>query len=200
MRWRVVVMLEVIKAICRVVLMGVTKSRPLVTPALAERELEPKTKEEDEGQWDGMDEMKGTEEWRMPRTGLKLPKLPEGSEIVDFLGKKVLTADDIKGPQRLLRRVTSNQGRVAEVMWILRPVIYALAMQKWRENRKDWRPWVLGVSIEVGARQLAKRDLRQSVVGGMRGLTALEREELQKRGRGMGWWTIRGAFYENVTK
>jgi peroxin-16 len=34
----------------------------------------------------------------------------------------------------------------------------------------------------------------------MRGLTGLEREELKKRGWGMAWWTMRGAFYENITR
>jgi peroxin-16 len=31
-------------------------------------------------------------------------------------------------------------------------------------------------------------------------LTGLEREELKKRGWALGWWAMRGAFYENVTK
>jgi len=34
----------------------------------------------------------------------------------------------------------------------------------------------------------------------LRGLTGLEREELTKRGWGIGWWVMRGAFYENITK
>jgi peroxin-16 len=37
-------------------------------------------------------------------------------------------------------------------------------------------------------------------VGGLRGLTGLEREELTKRGWGLSWWVMRGAFYENITK
>merc|ERR1711939_688143 len=37
-RWRVVVILEVIKAVCRLCLLRITNSRPLVTPPLPERE------------------------------------------------------------------------------------------------------------------------------------------------------------------
>lgn len=54
--------------------------------------------------------------------------------------------------------------------------------------------------MEYGCRQLAKRDFRERVAGGLRGLTGLEREELRKRGWSMGWWLLRGAFYENITK
>ena len=190
--------LECVKALCRLVLMRITGSRPLVMPALAEREVEAK-QEEDDNEEDRIDG-KGNGDWIMPRTGLRLPKLPDGDEIVEYLAKKVLTADDIKGPKRMLRRVTSVQGKVAEMMWILRPVVYALAMQRLQGKKNDWRPWVLGAGLEVAARQLAKRDLKERVAGGLRGLTALESEEMRKRGWALGWWVMRGAFYENITK
>jgi peroxin-16 len=38
-RWRVVVVLEAVKALCRLILMRLTNSRPLVNPPLPEREL-----------------------------------------------------------------------------------------------------------------------------------------------------------------
>ena len=94
-------------------------------------------------------------------------------------------------------------------MYILRPVIYALLMQrvarrygyegnKWKKN---WTPWLIGISIEYLSRQMAQRDLASRVPGGTRnGLSVLEREELTKRGWNMAWWGMRGAFYENVTK
>ncbi|KAI4134215.1 MAG: hypothetical protein LQ347_001726 [Umbilicaria vellea] len=207
-RWRVVVVLEVVKALCRLLLMRLTNSRPLVSPPLPERGVNPRTLEEenDKSQWDGMATPPLSENadsslgWTMPRTGLSLPSLPDTSEISEYLLKKVLTADDIKPPKQLLHRVTTAQGQLAEVMWILRPVIYALAMQRWKANKKSWRPWLVGVSMELGARQLAKRDLGERIAGGLRGLTGLERDELKRRGLGMGWWAMRGAFYENITK
>ena len=209
-RWRVVVVLEAIKAVCRLLLMRVTNSRPLVSPALPEREVDPRTVEEnlDKSQWDGMEMPDGSEgglgsdgsSWVMPRTGLSLPTLPDSSEISDYLLKKVLTADDIKPPKQLLRRVVTAQGQLAEAMWVLRPVVYALAMQRWQSDKKSWRPWLVGASMEIAARQLAKKDLTERVAGGLRGLTGLEREELKRRGWSMGWWAMRGAFYENVTK
>jgi len=152
---------------------------------------------------DGMDtppsEHSDDARWTMPRTGLSLPSLPDSSDISSYLLSKVLTADDIKPPKALLHRVT-GKGELAECLYILRPVIYAMAMQHWSADKRSWRPWLLGLSIEYGARQLAKRDFQEGLAGGLRGLTGLEREELRKRGWALGWWTMRGAFYENITK
>lgn len=200
-RWRVVVLLESIKAMCRLLLMRLTNSRPLLSPPLPEREADPSTIEENQG--DGLEsppsEKSDETQWTMPRTGLSLPTLPSSTDISTYLLSKVLTADDIKPPKALMHRV-SGMGELAEVLYILRPVIYAVAMQYWAsKNKKSWQPWMLGVAIEYGARQLAKKDMQERT-GGMRGLTALEKEELKKRGWGLGWWIMRGAFYETFTK
>ncbi|KAJ5939846.1 Peroxisome membrane protein Pex16 [Penicillium verrucosum] len=204
-RWRVVIFIEFAKAVCRLLLLRLTNSRPLVSPPLPEREVDPRTTEEEEPQsdWNGMDtpvsERSSDLSWTMPRTGLSLPSLPGVNDVSNYLISKVLTADDIKPPKALLHRAT-GQGQLAEVLYILRPVVYAMAMQKWRGDRRSWRPWLIGFGMEYGCRQLAKRDFRERVAGGLRGLTGLEREELKKRGWSMGWWMMRGAFYENITK
>ncbi|KAF2793612.1 peroxisomal membrane protein pex16 [Melanomma pulvis-pyrius CBS 109.77] len=203
-RWRVVVLLEVVKAFCRLLLLRVTNSRPLLSPPLPQREIDPSSLEDSSAAADGMDTPPSersveAENWTMPRTGLSMPSLPDSSDISSYLLSKVLTADDIKPPKALLHRV-SGKGELAEVLYILRPVIYAAAMQHCSGDRKSWRPWLIGLSIEYGARQLAKKDFQERLAGGLRGLTGLEKEELRKRGWGMGWWMMRGAFYENITK
>ena len=203
-RWRVVVLLEAIKAFCRLLLLRLTNFRPLLSPPLPQREIEPSALEESSSSADETDTPPSehsaeAENWTMPRTGLSMPGLPDSSDISSYLLSKVLTADDIKPPKALLHRV-SGKGEIAECLFILRPVIYALAMQHWSGDRKSWRPWLLGLSIEYGARQLAKKDFQERLAGGLRGLTGLEREELRKRGWALGWWMMRGAFYENITK
>ncbi|RDW69173.1 peroxisomal membrane protein PEX16 [Aspergillus mulundensis] len=202
-RWRVVVFIEVVKAICRLFLLRLTNSRPLVSPPLPEREIDPRSSEPDEGDWNGMEspvsERPSDLTWTMPRTGLSLPSLPDANDVSNYLISKVLTSDDIKPPKALLHRVT-GQGQLAEVMHILRPVVYALALQKWSQDKRSWRAWLIGFGMEYGCRQLAKADFRERVAGGLRGLTGLEREELKKRGWSMGWWLMRGAFYENIMK
>jgi peroxin-16 len=198
-------MLEMVKAMCRLLLLRLTNSRPLLSPPLPERE-DPSSLEEPVPPADEFDpspsERSASSDdahWTMPRTGLALPTLPESSDISSYLLSKVMTADDVKPPKALLHRVT-GKGEMAEMLYIIRPVLYALAMQHWRGDRRSWRPWLMGVSIEYGARQLAKKDFQERWAGGLRGLTGLEREELTKRGWALGWWTMRGAFYENITK
>lgn len=202
-RWRVVILLECVKAICRLLLMRLTNSRPLLSPPLPEREIDPRILEEtgipQEAIRDSSGESAEATTWTMPRTRLSLPSLPDSSDISGYLLSKVLTADDIKPPKALLHRI-SGKGELAEILYIVRPVIYALVMQHWGQDRKSWRPWLLGLGIEYGARQLAKNDFRERLAGGLRGLTGLEKEELRKRGRSLGWWVMRGAFYENITK
>ena len=191
-RWRIVVVLEIVKAVCRLCLLRITNSRPLVTPALPEREVIPEeTPQEEEELEDGWTEERQREpkEYKMKRTGLSLPTLPNPGDISNYLLSKVLTADDIKAPNTLLNKVNGS-AQVAEWLHILQPVIYALAMAR-SKDKKNWQPWLLGLSIEYAARQLRKDGLRT---------TALEREQWSKRGWAMGWWAMRGAFYENVTK
>ncbi|KAI0107959.1 peroxisome membrane protein [Hypoxylon sp. NC0597] len=202
-RWRVVILLEVIKAVCRLLLMRVTNSRPLVTPPLPERDpIPPDVDQSDE---DTLKELMGEDtssaetngsakavhekEWTMPRTGSSLPSLPNPSDISSYLMSRVLTADDIKPAAKLLNTL-SRSGQTAEILHILSPLIYAIALSR-SKDKKSWTPWLIGVSMEYAARQLRDRGLRS---------TALENEEWGKRYWAAGWWTMRGAFYEHFTK
>jgi len=191
-RWRVVVILEMIKAICRLCLLKITNSRPLVTPPLPERDVIPEEAQaEDELSDEGFPEVRTTEvkEYKMKRTGLSLPTLPNPSDISSYLLSRVLTADDIKAPSALLNRVNGS-AQVAEWLHILQPVVYAIAMAR-SKDKKNWQPWLLGLSIEYAARQLRNDGLRT---------TTLEKNEWAARGYKMGMWAMRGAFYENVTR
>ena len=242
-RWRAVVMLEAFKAFCRLVLMRLTNSRPLVSPPMPQREdFAPTTPEESnkelsEDELRMVDDantfdtkgafgvagvptpplsesekipiMNPSDPFSMPRTGMTLPNLPTPESISSYLLSHVLTADDVKPAKQLLHRLTTLQGQAAEVLYIARPVIYAILMQrlaksygyegsKWKRN---WSPWLMGVTIEYFSRQMTKRDLaNRSSDPGFNGTSALEKDELKKRGWNMAWWTMRGAFYENVTK
>lgn len=205
-RWRVVVLLETIKAIFRLLLLRVTKSRPLITPVLPEREPIPEETADDDSSLSEMWEdgsangpLAGAnghaakppheKEWAMPRTGMSLPSLPDPGDISTYLLGRVLTADDIKPATRLLNQLQGG-ACAAEVLHILAPVVYAVALARAR-NKRSWTPWLVGLSVELAARQLRDHGV---------GATALEKDEWSKRGWSMGWWTMRGAFYENVMK
>lgn len=208
-RWRVVVILEVVKAILRLCMGRVSGGRAVIGTGVSDDRQERRVDNDAEGTpdvgWDGIGNGPVETEWKMPRTGMRLPQLPShsglnGESITDFLGKRVISADEIKSARRLVRKITNVQGQVAEFMWILRPVLYAIALQRCQGNKRDWRPWALGLAMEVASRQLAKKDVKEGVVGGVRGLSGVEREELKSRGWQMAWWGMRGAFYENITR
>lgn len=216
-RWRVVVLLEAVKALCRLLLLRITRSRPVVTPALPERVEIPEPAEEDDGS--ALSEMMGerteedelrdsmrpgpnphTQEWSMPRTGMTMPSLPPSGDISSYLLSRVLTADDVKPATKLLSQLRGPAAHAAEILHILAPLIYAVALANWalRYNQKDggkrkhsWYPWLIGVGVELAARQLRDPSLTT---------TPLEREEWNRRGWAMGWWAMRGAAYDGVVK
>jgi peroxin-16 len=198
MRWHVVIVLELAKAICRLLLLRLTNSRPLLTPPLPEREIDPASLVDDGCASETESPPPEPAAWKMPRTGMELPNLPNSGRISQYLLSKVLTAEDVKPPAQLLHRIRGS-GYLAEVLYILRPVVYAVAMKKFANDRKSWTPWLLGFSLEYAARQMMKRDLESTVPGGLRGLTQLERDELTRRAWAMGWWMVRGSFYQNLT-
>ncbi|CAI4214214.1 unnamed protein product [Parascedosporium putredinis] len=185
-RWRVVVLLEFIKAVCRLLLLRITSSRPILSPstsATSPSSVASSTKSAHE------------REWVMPRTGMSLPSLPTASDITSYLLSRVLTPDDIKPATKLLNQLRGS-GQAAEVLHILAPLVYAtcLALSKASSpeaRRRAWGPWLAGFAVEYAARQLRDKGLRT---------TALERDEWRRRGWSMGWWAMRGPFYESVVK
>ncbi|KAL5624330.1 hypothetical protein BROUX41_004390 [Berkeleyomyces rouxiae] len=216
LRWRVVVGLEAIKAFCRLLLLRITRGRSLVTPTLPERPVLPQGAFEDDG-GAALRELMGEEtledflgkppadsaasndtkdkEWNMPRTGMVMPPLPDSNDISSYLVGRVLSADDIKPATSLLSQLRGT-GHAAEIMHILAPLVYAgltayIARTRPKSRWAQWSPWLSGVALEYGARQLRNKSL---------GTPQLERDEWTKRGWSMGFWAMRGAFYDDVTK
>lgn len=180
-----------------------------------------KQEEEEEG--------KNSSWWRMPRLGIGLPNNPLRSldgtppdpmnsqgEIIEFLNRKVLTVEDVRKPEGLVHKLNAL-GITAEIIYILRPLIYAFLVYWYSRKRAprggssfgksgggrrsaNWTPWLVGISLEYIARQLAFKAQRDNLPGGLRSLTKLEAEEYKQRAVNFGWWMIRGAMYENWTR
>ncbi|VVT57110.1 uncharacterized protein SAPINGB_P005539 [Magnusiomyces paraingens] len=149
--------------------------------------------------------------WRMPRVGLGLPDNPAAEDVDEFLERKVLSAEDVRGPEGLVRRL-SPVGVAAEVIHLMRPLVYAFLVYQFSLQRRrrqqqqgqgqgvvkrvygSWTPWVVGILMEYGARRLALKELRDQ------GLTKLESEEFKQRAGDYGWWLLRGGMYENWTR
>lgn len=222
-RWRLILSLEAIKVAFRLILLQSTKSRPLVYPHTPEREIDPAQFESLTDTIDGDLSLHGApnstaitvtssesgqllnetnnvpgHSHRMLDLGEERPDFRTKEAVSEYLLKKVLYVDDIKPPQYLLHKVR-GVGKLAEILYILRPLIYAYALKTTRD-KKNWRPWLIGIALEYASRELGKQDFAYSVPGGLRALTKLEKEERNRRAWGMGWWLLRGAFYENITK
>ena len=149
--------------------------------------------------------------YTLPRTGGTLPSLSSTASaspfsrtdgITSYLFSRVLTVEDIKPASQLLPRL-NGLSWYAEILYILRPLLYALIMQRYvrkqgdRNAKRAWWPWLLGLSIEYAAMELRKQGDNK---GYPSGLGKLEKEEQKQRGKAMWWWALRGAMYENVSK
>ncbi|TQS37351.1 hypothetical protein Golomagni_02178 [Golovinomyces magnicellulatus] len=195
-RWRIVVILEMIEAVCRLSLLRITKLRAPVNPPLPVREETPHDnsfKKIEDMSLDATNtepSSNPTKGYYLKRTKMSLPTLPNPNNISNYLLSRVLTADDIKAPNKLLNQVHGSM-YFAEVLYILQPVIYAFMLSR-KKDKKSWQPWLLGLSIEYVVRYLRKKDNLR--------MTMLERELWGKRNWAIAWWAMRGAFYENFTK
>ncbi|KAK0553182.1 hypothetical protein OC845_001318 [Tilletia horrida] len=76
-------------------------------------------------------------------------------EVNDYLLSRTLTPTDVRKPVELVRQLRGRVGLTAELLWILRPLIYVLAIRRY--GRKSTSPWLLSLSLELLARRLRKR-------------------------------------------
>jgi len=138
--------------------------------------------------------------WPMPRTKTSLPQLSPKTDATNYLLSRILTADDIRAPASLVHRLNGNHtGQTAEVIYLLRPLVYALLLKR-ASSKKAWHPIIVAFLMEYGSLRLLKRYYRNAAPGGLKGLTKLEREELSKRGWQLWWYFLRGGVYENVSR
>ena len=82
------------------------------------------------------------------------------SQINDYLLSRVLSANDVRKPEDLVRPLRNRTGRLAEVLWILRPFIYVLALRRW--GRRATLPFVLSFALEYIAKEMRIRSFAPS--------------------------------------
>ncbi|KAF9208459.1 Peroxisomal membrane protein pex16 [Haplosporangium sp. Z 27] len=198
-KWRIITALETIKAAGRLVLMQITNHRMLMHPVHTERDVDPsKLADLAEAQLSVQES-----HWTGARTGsarLQLSAVQKSksgkNDVNDFLLSKVLTPDVVRKPRNLVSELT-GLGTVGETLFILRPVIYVLAMRKY--GQKSWYPWFLSLAIELVSRSSIKHYL--SGRGGRGGSgTPLEKDELKRRLWLLLYYVLRSPFYTQYTK
>lgn len=118
-----------------------THQRTVLQPSIPEREIDPaslptSTDASTSNDLSDASSLSSQDAWHAKRTGVQIPTIASmrsssdsgtfirvESEIQSFLQKKVLSLDSVRKPYQLVRK---RQGldAVAEIAWILRPVVY----------------------------------------------------------------------------
>lgn len=129
----------------RLLLFYITDNRPVVHPPVPEREIDPASLDPKHTQKrivgsppfahvvsapvkeNGHGLMNGHADVEKPLNGHKRPALDSvpktDAALRQWLASRALAFDDLRRPEMLVRR-TGGAGRAAELLWILRPVIY----------------------------------------------------------------------------
>lgn len=212
-RWKCIIGIEGIKAGLRIYMLGSTLYQPLCTTPYPDREVTGELLEticRDEGE---LDIEKGLmdPQWKMPRTGRTIPEIAP-TNVEGYLLTKVLRSEDVDRPYNLLSRL-DNWGVVAELLSILRPLIYACLLFRQHVNKtvpastkskfpflnSPWAPWIIGLVIEALSRKMMGSWLLRQRQSG-KTPTALDQMEVKGRTNLLGWWLFRGEFYQAYTR
>lgn len=99
----------------------------------------------------------------------RIPRQPwTESSIHDYLTSRALTREDVVPAAELVRPVgRTKRGLLSEYLWMLRPVLYVLALRRWGPRR--WEPWVLSLCAEYGSSALRASAYRKLGLGGAGG-------------------------------
>ncbi|KAF7722806.1 Peroxisomal membrane protein pex16 [Apophysomyces ossiformis] len=189
-QWRWIAFLETVKVILRLTLFRLTSQRMTLQPTHLQRDIDPamlaqrpKSSSDHFSIWTGQ------------RTGKEIPRMKTAvADVQDYLMSKVLTPEKLRRPDQMVH-VMNLLGRFGEILYILRPLIYVLAILRY--GQRSWRPWLLSLAVEL-ASQAA---LRKSFDGGRRTrMFPLEKQEMSRRANLLWWNLLRGAFYTKITR
>ncbi|OCH96144.1 peroxisome membrane protein [Obba rivulosa] len=203
-RWRGIVLLEVIKAGLRLLLLRITR-RPLLSPPIPEREFDPAslppasdTSSPTLAPSSLPPSLPSTPEHLrnnhvpLPMHPLLTPPPPMQSHVPveDYLLTKALTTSDVKSPTSLVKPLATPKDWIAEVIYILRPLVYAALLASKRGKQTD-RALMTALALELLSRNLRRGPPPSSV---------LERSEYAKRDRDMLWYLLRGSIWQTWTR
>jgi len=175
--------------------------RPLISPPIPERDIDPTTLPPSNETSPTLapssppssppvtpDHLKNNRV-SLPHHPVAVPPPPRSDvSIEEYLLPKALTTASVKPPLTLVRSFSSPQEWISEVVYILRPLVYATMLFS---DRKSNRPLVTILAMEF-----VSRSLRRSIPPS----SSLERSEYAKRDRDMLWYLFRGGIWESYTR
>ncbi|GAA6028813.1 hypothetical protein JCM8097_007408 [Rhodosporidiobolus ruineniae] len=122
----------------------------------------------------------------------------------EYLMSRVLTVEDVKRPEDLVQKAKGVK-KLAEVIWILRPLIYVLALRRY--GRRHTLPYLLSLALEYLAYSLRQSSTARLASDKASGPmlphateSELERQETRKRAKQFWWYLMRGPVWESWTK
>ncbi|KAF8898786.1 peroxisome membrane protein [Infundibulicybe gibba] len=198
-RRRGIILLEVIKAVFRLLLLRITR-RPLLAHPLPERDLDatnplpPSTS------------TSPTLAPSSPRVSppatpdhLKNNRIPlpphsllssasSEASVEDYLLSKSLTSTSVRPSLSLMKTLSSPQDWAAEVIHILRPLTYASLLFY---SRHPGRPLVISILMQLLSRTLRRTPPTSG---------AIERAEYARRDGDIFWYLLRGSIWESYTR
>ncbi|PPR05695.1 hypothetical protein CVT26_008936 [Gymnopilus dilepis] len=202
-RWRTVILIETIKASLRLLLLKITR-RPLLSPPIPEREFDPTTLPPSSN---------STSPTLAPSSAPASPPMtpehlrnnhvplephplltPSHSDVSpeEFLLPKALTTSSVKPSLTLIRTLSGPGEWLAEVVYILRPLVYAcLLVADRRKPERSNRALVTALIMEMISRQLRRNPPPSA---------SLERSEYARRDKDILWYLLRGSIWESYTR
>ncbi|KAF7306893.1 Peroxisomal membrane protein PEX16 [Mycena indigotica] len=202
-RWRSVVLLEIIKAILRLILLRITR-RPLLSPPIPERDFDPESvPQENDASAQSVERSSGSSSPPATPAHLKNNRVPlpphsllttppppaTESSVEEYLLPKALTTSAVKPSHTLMKTMASPRDWLAEIVYILRPLVYVSLLVS--NDKKSTRPLTAALILEVLSRILRRSPPPHA---------SLERSEYARRDRDMAWYLLRGSIWESYTK
>eukprot|EP00842_Homolaphlyctis_polyrhiza_P006711 jgi/Hompol1/7040/HPOL_001910-RA len=191
LRSKTIVTIETIKAAFRLLLFQLTGNRMELHSLLPDREYDPARLRPAEAISAG--------KWKGSRTGRERYEVAAISDnagferSMQFLTSRALV-EPIVPPRELVQRTTGPR-KWAEYLFILRPLIYVLAIKRF--GARSYRPWLLSLVIELVAFSVSIDWRRHTFEAS---LTQLEKEEAKRRSYLFLLYLLRNPFYEQFTK
>jgi len=205
--WRGILALEFVKALLRLVILQTTR-RPILFPTLPERELDPSSIGEVLSSSKAgpkvlldrpptPDHIKNNREIFSPAPPSKLSQVlshtkTKGVQGVDeFLFSKALTPASVSPPASSIHPLSSVRDWCSELIFILRPLIYAFLVSRPGGEHRDIDPTVVSLSIDLLSRYLRRSPPSHSVI---------ERSEYARRDRDLLRYLLRGSIWHMYSR
>ncbi|KAF8320256.1 peroxisome membrane protein [Clavulina sp. PMI_390] len=199
--WRWIICVESLKAFLRLIILRATR-RPVVEPSLPDRdsdhpssvETKPRPIIAQNANPHTPDHIKNNHGF-FPPSPISAPNpmlsTTRPISIDEYLLTKALTPSSACPPTNLLVSLTTPKEWLSEILHIIRPFVYVLALARSGHRRTDFRPLLLSLSLDLLSVYLRRQPSSA---------LPLERHEYARRDRELLWYLLRGPVWFKHTR